>query len=101
MGDAGSRTIGFFLAVLAMKSGHPLLFILLSFVFLFDGGLGLLRLVMMRTIKFKFLPNVRFPFHDHLRKNLKWSVQKTALFFCIAQVVFDVIAIVLVKLTSH
>ena len=39
MGDAGSRTIGFFIALIAMKTGHPFIFVPLSLVFLCDGGL--------------------------------------------------------------
>ena len=92
MGDAGSRTIGFVLALMAMQSGHPFIFVILSFVFLFDGGLGLVRLVLLRTIKKNIFSKIRFPFHDQLRKVKGWSVPKTALFFIIAEVIFAGIA---------
>ncbi|MCR5105841.1 MAG: phospho-N-acetylmuramoyl-pentapeptide-transferase [Eubacterium sp.] len=81
MGDAGSRTIGFTIALMCMKSGSPFSFILLSLVFAFDGGLGLVKLAVMRATKKDFLKNIRFPFHDHLRKNLKWETKKVVLFF--------------------
>ena len=91
MGDAGSRTIGFLLALLAMKSMHPFAFILLSFVFLFDGGLGLLKLALLRTVKLNLFKNIRFPFHDHLRKNMKWSIPKIVIFFAVMEIIFVVI----------
>ena len=34
MGDAGSRAMGFFLAILALKSGHPFAFLLAALVFI-------------------------------------------------------------------
>ncbi len=96
MGDAGSRTIGFLLALLAMKSKHPFVFIPMSFVFLFDGGLGLLKLAVLRVFKVNLFKNVRFPFHDHLRKNLNWSIPKIVIFFSVMEVVFAVITGVVV-----
>ena len=97
MGDAGSRTIGFLLALLAMKSMHPFAFVLLSFVFLFDGGLGLLKLALLRTVKINLFKNIRFPFHDHLRKNLKWSIPKIVIFFAVMEIIFVVITGVIVN----
>ena len=96
MGDAGSRTIGFMLALLAMKSRHPFIFIPMSFVFLFDGGLGLLKLAVLRVFKVNLFKDIRFPFHDHLKKNLKWSIPKIVIFFSIMEVVFAVITGVIV-----
>lgn len=100
MGDAGSRTIGFWLAIMAMKSGHPFAFILMSMVFLFDGGLGLLKLSILRIThsRVNFLGNIRFPFHDHLKKNLKINVLGIVLFFSIMEVVFVAITAVIIKI---
>lgn len=98
MGDAGSRTIGFMLALLCMKSGHPFSFILLSFVFLFDGGLGLLKLAVMRVTKKPFLSKIRFPFHDELRKNRGWKIPKIVVFFSICEIIFAVITGLIVKI---
>lgn len=93
MGDAGSRTIGFFIALTAMKSGHPFIFVPLSLVFLCDGGLGLLKLALMRTILkgHEVFGNIRFPLHDELRKNRGWAVPKVAAFFIACEVVICVI----------
>ena len=89
MGDAGSRTIGFFIALIAMKSGHPFIFIALSLVFLVDGGLGLLKLALMRTIckGREVFGNIRFPLHDEFRKNRGWKVPKVSMFFIICEVI--------------
>ena len=99
MGDAGSRTIGYMIALACMLSGHPFLFLLLSLVFIFDGGLGLLKLAVKRVFKIKFLDNIRFPFHDELRKNRNWSIKKIVLFFAIWQAVDCAIAAVLIFFT--
>ena len=97
MGDAGSRTIGFMLALLAMKSGHPFIFIIMSFVFLFDGGLGLLKLAVLRVCKVNLFKNVRFPFHDHLRKNRKWSIPQIVIFFGVVEIILAVLAGVIIR----
>ena len=44
MGDAGSRAMGFFLAILALKSNHPFAFLLAALVFIMDGSLGILKI---------------------------------------------------------
>ncbi len=98
MGDAGSRTIGFTLALLAMKCRHPFAFILLSLVFIFDGGVGLLKLAIMRVTKKSFLKNIRFPFHDHLRKNKGWKIPKIVIMFVIIEIVMVIVTGVIVNL---
>ena len=97
MGDAGSRTIGFFIALLAMKSGHPFVFVPLSLVFLVDGGLGLLKLALMRTIHLNLFGKIRFPLHDELRKNRGWKVPKISIFFIICEVIMAIITWLIVK----
>ena len=101
MGDAGSRTIGFFLALLAMKSGHPFAFLLLSLVFIIDGGLGLLKLTLLRTIHVNPFKNLRLPLHDHMRKNKNWSIPKIVIFFALLEVVLSVITGVIIHVFSR
>ena len=48
MGDAGSRAMGFFLAILALKSNHPFAFLLAALVFIVDGSLGILKISFKR-----------------------------------------------------
>lgn len=38
MGDAGSRAMGFFIAILSLKCGHPFAFLLAAIVFIVDGS---------------------------------------------------------------
>ncbi|MBQ2557789.1 MAG: phospho-N-acetylmuramoyl-pentapeptide-transferase, partial [Lachnospiraceae bacterium] len=83
MGDAGSRALGVLLAMLALRSGHVLLFIPFCLVFILDGGLGLLKLALLRTVKVHILKETRTPLHDHARKNLHWADGQTVFRFAI------------------
>lgn len=96
MGDAGSRALGVLLAMLALRSGHVLLFIPFCLVFILDGGLGLLKLALLRTVKVHILKETRTPLHDHARKNLHWADGQTVFRFAILQlcVVFLTLAII-------
>ncbi len=88
MGDAGSRAIGLFIAMTAVKMNHPFLYLLLALVLLVDGGLGLIKITMIRTTKNKdFLGNIRTPVHDHCRKVLKWSDTQVVIRFAAIQAI--------------
>ena len=89
MGDAGSRALGLFLALLALKSGRPLLYLVFCIVFILDGGLGLLKVALLRFLKIKILKNTRTPLHDHARKNSGWSDTQTVFRFLIIQTVIS------------
>ncbi|MBR6315755.1 MAG: phospho-N-acetylmuramoyl-pentapeptide-transferase [Lachnospiraceae bacterium] len=91
MGDAGSRAIGIYLALLAMKSMHPFSFLLIGLVFILDGGLGLVKVFIMRFLKIPFLKNIRCPIHDHLRKNKGWKDVPVVLFMIGSEIVMCVI----------
>ena len=97
MGDAGSRTIGFFLALLAMQSGHPFIFLLMSLVFIFDGGIGLFKLTMLRVFKWNPLKNVLTPFHDHMRKRMNIPIKAIPIIFGVLQVIFCLIGGLIAK----
>jgi phospho-N-acetylmuramoyl-pentapeptide-transferase len=90
MGDAGSRTFGFFIALLAMKSGHPLSFLILSLVFIIDGGLGLVKVFLLRFLKIAIFKNTRFPLHDQLRKVNGWSDTQVVVRLTIIQILLAV-----------
>lgn len=85
MGDAGSRAIGLFFAIIAMKSGCPTAFVPLAFVFVVDGGLGLLKVSLLRYLKIRILKNTRTPLHDNARKNHDWSDTQTVTRFVLLQ----------------
>ena len=86
MGDAGSRALGFFIAVVAMKSQNPLAYLLLAGVTIADGGIGLVKIFLKRYLKICILTKTRTPLHDHLRKNLGWSDTQVVNRFVILQV---------------
>lgn len=90
MGDAGSRAIGFFLALAILKTGSPLLFIPAAFILIIDGGLGLVKVFLLRFLKIKILANTRTPIHDHMRKNKGWSDTQVVFRFAIVQLVISI-----------
>lgn len=93
MGDAGSRAIGLVIAVVALKTGSPLLFIPCAIVLIIDGGLGLIKVALLRFLKIRILKNTRTPIHDHVRKNKGWSDTQTVFRFIIIQIVVSFILI--------
>ncbi|MGI5960231.1 MAG: phospho-N-acetylmuramoyl-pentapeptide-transferase [Massiliimalia sp.] len=96
MGDAGSRALGFFLAVMALKSGHPFIFLLLAAVMIVDGGSGLVKIFLKRFLKISVLVNTKTPIHDHMRKNKGWSDTQVVTRFVIIQVVLAAVAYLIV-----
>lgn len=95
MGDAGSRAMGIFISIAALKSGSPLLYIPVALVFILDGGLGLLKVALIRGFKIHILKNVRTPLHDHVRKVMGWSNTQTVFRFAIIQIVISVAVVYL------
>ncbi len=87
MGDAGSRMLGFFFAVLAMKSGHPFSFLLLCVIMILDGGSGMVKIFLKRFLKISVLKKTLTPLHDHLRKNKGWSDTQVVNRFALMQLV--------------
>lgn len=90
MGDAGSRALGFFIGCAVLISGNPLLILATSTVIFLNGGMGLLKVALLRFFKIKIFPNVRFPLHDHMRKNRGWSATQVLLKFVILQLLITV-----------
>lgn len=93
MGDAGSRAMGIFLAIVALKSGSPLMFILFALVIILDGGLGLIKVALLRFLKIHILKNTTTPLHDHVRKKKGWSNAQVVFRFAIIQIIVSVAAI--------
>ncbi len=89
MGDAGSRALGFFIAVAILKTGSPLLYIPVAFMLILDGGLGLVKVSLIRFLKIHILKNTLTPIHDHVRKKLGWSNTQVVFKFAIIQVLIS------------
>lgn len=90
MGDAGSRAMGLFISIAILKTGSPLLYIPVALVLILDGGLGLLKVSLLRFLKIHILKNVRTPLHDHVRKVWDWSNTQTVFRFAIIQIIIGV-----------
>lgn len=106
MGDAGSRFLGILVATACLMTGNPLLVLALSPIVLVNGGGGLAKLVLLRVAKkFGFqihddnvIKRIRFPLHDHCKKNLGWSNAQVLMRFILLQlVVMPLLLILLVK----
>lgn len=98
MGDAGSRAMGVFISIAALKSESPVLYVPVAVVLILDGGLGLLKLTLIRVCHVHILKNVRTPLHDHVRKNIGWSNTQTLFRFAIIQIAVSMITLSLILL---
>lgn len=96
MGDAGSRAMGLFIAIAALKTGSPLLYIPAAFVLIMDGGLGLVKVFLLRFLKIRIMKNIRTPLHDQARKVSGWSNTQTVFRFGIIQLVIGIAVIYMV-----
>lgn len=96
MGDAGSRAMGLFIALVMLKSTAPLLYIPAAIVIILDGGLGLFKVSAIKLLHKKdFMNKIRTPLHDHVRKNWDWSNTQTVYRFTIIQIAFGMLAVFL------
>lgn len=93
MGDAGSRAMGIFISIAILKTGCPLLYIPVAIVLILDGGLGLVKVFLLRFLKIHILKNTKTPLHDHVRKNMGWSNTQTVFRFAIIQIVVSMAVI--------
>lgn len=98
MGDAGSRTMGLFIALAILKIGDPLLYIPVAIVLILDGGLGLLKVALLRFLKIKILTKVRTPLHDQVRKVQGWSNTQAVYRFAIIQIVVSAVVLYLIQM---
>jgi phospho-N-acetylmuramoyl-pentapeptide-transferase len=89
MGDAGSRALGLFISIAILKTGSPLLYIPAAFLLIVDGGLGLIKVSLLRFLKVRILSKTRTPIHDHVRKNIGWSNTQTVFKFSIIQILIS------------
>ena len=106
MGDAGSRFLGILVATASLMTGNPLIVLALAPIVLVNGGGGLGKLVLLRLAKRlgfdigedSLIRKVRFPLHDHCKKNLKWSNAQVLMRFVLLQlVVMPALLLVILK----
>lgn len=96
MGDAGSRAMGFFISIAALKTGSPFIYIPVAIVLILDGGLGLVKVSLLRFLKIKILVHTRTPLHDHVRKVMGWSNTQAVFRFAIIQIMVSAAVVYLV-----
>lgn len=90
MGDAGSRALGFYIGVCVLVSGNPFMILATSLIIFVNGGLGLLKIALLRFFHISILTNIRFPLHDHLKINCGWSPTQVLVKFLIIQLLATV-----------
>ncbi len=107
MGDAGSRFLGILVATTVLVAGNPFLIIAFSPVILVNGGCGLLKIGILRLAnkmgkkldQGSKINKIRFPFHDHCKKNWGWSNAQVLLRFLLIQlVVMPILLILFIKI---
>ena len=98
MGDAGSRAMGTLIAIAALLSGRPFVYLAFAIVLIVDGGIGLVKVALLRFLKIRILKNTRTPLHDHARKVSGWSNTQTVFRFGIIQLVVSAAVIYMVMM---
>ncbi|MBT3287204.1 MAG: phospho-N-acetylmuramoyl-pentapeptide-transferase [Victivallales bacterium] len=119
MGDAGSRFLGLLIGVAVMAAGNPFLIVVVAPMILVNGASGLGKLLVLRFMRkmgfdttppdrregngdagpqhvvVRLLHSVRFPFHDHCRRNLHWSDPQVLVRFMLLQTFLTPLLLVL------
>ena len=108
MGDAGSRMLGMAIGGAVLATGNPLLIFVFAPVIFANGGTGLVKLILLRIFKkcgcdttpssqlppeeaahqniiVRELHSVRFPLHDHCRRNKGWKNAQVLMRFVLIQ----------------
>lgn len=95
MGDAGSRSLGFFIAFFLIYCRIPFLYFIVGLPFLCDGGISIIKITVGRLTKKKIIlfKSITTPLHDELRKNRKFSVKKVWLTLVLAAFIVNLIYI--------
>ena len=70
----------------------------IAIVLILDGGLGLLKITLIKVCKVHIMKNIRTPLHDQVRKNMGWSNTHNVFRFAIIQIVVNVIYLYLIKI---
>ena len=98
MGDAGSRAMGIFIAIAVLKMHSPFLYLTVAAVLIVDGGLGLIKVSLLRFLKIHILKNTTTPLHDHVRKKSGWSNAQVVFRFAIIQIFLSIATVYMVML---
>jgi phospho-N-acetylmuramoyl-pentapeptide-transferase len=95
MGDAGSRPIGLLIGMLVVATNNPLFLLLVGSVLLLNGATGLVKVALTRFFGWRILSRVRFPLHDHCRKELGWSNSQVLVRFMLLHLGISALLVIL------
>lgn len=122
MGDAGSRFLGLLIGAAVLVTGNPVLVLAFAPVLLVNGGGGMVKILLLRffrkcgldvrppsqlqpeerkkrNILVKAVQKVRFPLHDHCKKELHWTNAQVLMRFVLLQAfLMPLVFILLVKI---
>lgn len=86
----------FFISLAVLKTGSPFLFLLVALILILDGGLGLVKVALLRFLKIHIFANTTMPLHDHVRKKIGWSNTQTVFRFAIIQIVISIATVYMI-----
>lgn len=95
MGDSGSRPIGLLIGMLVVATNNPMFLLLVGSVLLLNGATGLVKVALMRFFGLRILGAVRFPLHDHCRKELGWSNSQVLVRFMLVHLGVSALLVIL------
>ncbi|HEX4182742.1 MAG TPA: hypothetical protein VHY34_05750, partial [Caulobacteraceae bacterium] len=99
MGDAGSRPLGLLIGMLVLATNNPLFIAIIGPVILLNGATGLVKVALIRFTGVRVLQKIRFPLHDHCRKELGWSNSQVLVRFFLLHVgVSSLLVVVALKI---
>ncbi len=96
MGDSGSRPLGLLIGMLVVATNNPTFIVLTASVILLNGATGLVKVALLRFFGLKILGGIRFPLHDHCRKELGWSNTQVLVRFLMVQLGLSALLVILV-----
>jgi phospho-N-acetylmuramoyl-pentapeptide-transferase len=96
MGDAGSRPLGLLIGMLVVATGNPLFLLLVGSVIVLNGATGLVKVAITRFLGVRVLASIRFPLHDHFRKELGWSNSQVLVRFMLLHLGVSALLVILV-----
>lgn len=95
MGDAGSRPIGLMIGMLVVATNNPLFLVLVGSMLLLNGATGLMKVALARFFGLKILSRIRFPLHDHCRKELGWTNSQVLVRFMLVHLGVSALLVIL------
>lgn len=96
MGDSGSRPLGLLLGALVLATNNPVFILVIGTVIVVNGATGLVKVALLRFFKIGLFHNIRFPLHDHVRKNMGWSDSQVIVRFTIIHLSVSALLLALV-----